>query len=62
MRATLWITAAAIGLAGAATAQDSNSLSIDGEAMITEVAAHRHYLFRMAVSFSGNSGPGSGRL
>ena len=42
MRATLWITAAAIGLAGAATAQDSNSLSIDGEAMITEVAAPDH--------------------
>ncbi|MGV6804458.1 MAG: sulfur oxidation c-type cytochrome SoxA [Ruegeria sp.] len=42
MRATLWITAAAIGFAGVANAQDSNSLTIDGEPMVTETAAPEH--------------------
>lgn len=42
MKLTPWLTIAAVGLAGAAFAQDSNSLSIDGEAMITETAAPAH--------------------
>ncbi len=42
MRVTPWIAAAALGFAGSAAAQDSNSLSIDGEALITETAAPEH--------------------
>lgn len=42
MKLTPWMAIAAIGLAGTAFAQDSNSLSIDGEAMITETAAPAH--------------------
>ncbi len=42
MKLTPLMTIAALGLAGAAFAQDSNTLSIDGEAMITETAAPAH--------------------
>lgn len=42
MTKTLWTTLALIGLGTAVSAQDSNSLSIDGEAMVTEVAAPTH--------------------
>ena len=37
-----WMTAAVIGLAGAAYAQDKNSLSIDGMPIVTETAAPAH--------------------
>ncbi|MEL6618337.1 MAG: sulfur oxidation c-type cytochrome SoxA [Pseudomonadota bacterium] len=37
-----WMTVAAIGLAGAAYAQDESSLSIDGTAIVTETAAPAH--------------------
>lgn len=37
-----WVALAAIGLGGAAIAQDSNALSIDGESMVTETAAPAH--------------------
>ena len=42
MKLTSWIAMAAIGFAGSAIAQDSNSLSIDGEAMVTETSAPAH--------------------
>ena len=42
MRLIPWMTIAALGCAAAAVAQDSNSLSIDGEAMVTETAAPAH--------------------
>ncbi|GGX60519.1 SoxAX cytochrome complex subunit A [Tateyamaria omphalii] len=37
-----WIAVLVAGVAGAASAQDSNTLSIDGEPMVTEVAAPAH--------------------
>lgn len=37
-----WIAIAAISLSGAAFAQDSNSLSVEGEALLTETAAPAH--------------------
>lgn len=42
MKLTPWMAAALIGVSGAAYAQDSNSLSIEGEAMVTETAAPAH--------------------
>ena len=42
MKLTSWMTIAALGLAGAAFAQDSNSLSVDGETMVTETSAPAH--------------------
>ncbi len=42
MKIASWVTMAAIGLAGAAVAQDSNSLNVEGEALITETAAPAH--------------------
>ncbi len=37
-----WIAIAAISLSGAAFAQDSSSLSVEGEALLTETAAPEH--------------------
>ncbi|MEO0766987.1 MAG: sulfur oxidation c-type cytochrome SoxA [Pseudomonadota bacterium] len=37
-----WIAVVAAGLASAATAQDNNTLNIDGEPMVTEAAAPAH--------------------
>ena len=42
MTKKLWATFALISLGTSAAAQDSNSLSIDGESMVTEVAAPAH--------------------
>lgn len=42
MTKKLWATFALISLGTSAAAQDSNSLSIDGETMVTEVAAPAH--------------------
>ncbi|WP_181892859.1 sulfur oxidation c-type cytochrome SoxA [Falsiruegeria mediterranea] len=42
MTKKLWATFALISLGTSAAAQDSNSLSIDGEAMVTEIAAPSH--------------------
>ena len=42
MNLTPWIAVAALGIASSAFAQDSSSLSIDGEAMVTEAAAPAH--------------------
>ena len=42
MKYAPWIAAALVGFAGFATAQDSSSLSVDGEAMLTEAAAPAH--------------------
>lgn len=37
-----WIAVCAIGLAGAAHAQDSNALSVEGESILTETSAPAH--------------------
>ena len=42
MKYTTWIAAALVGFAGVASAQDSNALSVDGEAYLTETAAPAH--------------------
>jgi len=42
MKTTLWIAAALAGVAGMASAQDSNSLNIEGEGIVTEAAAPAH--------------------
>ncbi len=42
MKLTPWVTIAAIGCASVAIAQDSNSLSIEGEEILTETAAPAH--------------------
>lgn len=42
MKITSWIAAGLIGVSGAAYAQDNNSLSIEGEAIVTETAAPAH--------------------
>ena len=42
MKIASWVTIAAIGFAGAAVAQDSNALSVEGEALVTEAAAPAH--------------------
>ncbi len=48
-----WVTfAAAAGFAGGAFAQDSNSLSIEGEAMVTETAAPAH-MENVSTIYSG---------
>ena len=52
MKIASWVTIAAIGFAGAAAAQDSNSLSVEGEAMVTETAAPAH-LENVSTIYSG---------
>ncbi|MEO1423512.1 MAG: hypothetical protein AAFV09_10120 [Pseudomonadota bacterium] len=42
MKLTPWMTTAALGLAGAAFAQDSNTLTIEGTTLITETNAPAH--------------------
>ncbi|MEP1198804.1 sulfur oxidation c-type cytochrome SoxA [Tateyamaria sp.] len=47
-----WMAAAFIGMAGAAFAQDDNTLSIDGETFVTETAAPSH-LENLSTIYSG---------
>lgn len=42
MKLALWTTIGVIGLFGSAYAQDSNTLTIDGETMVTKTAAPEH--------------------
>ena len=42
MHITKWTVIAALGLTGAAVAQDSNTLSIDGQEIVTETSAPAH--------------------
>lgn len=47
-----WIVVVAAGLASAASAQDKNTLTIEGEAMVTEVAAPAH-VENLSTIYSG---------
>ncbi|MFL4469272.1 sulfur oxidation c-type cytochrome SoxA [Tateyamaria armeniaca] len=47
-----WMTAAFIGMAGAACAQDDSTLSIDGEVFVTETKAPEH-LENISTIYSG---------
>ena len=42
MKLAPWIALAAMGFSGAAVAQDSNALSVEGDALVTEAAAPSH--------------------